>query len=175
MAQKYTIIQDTSEKTPLIFPSHIVLSVGSEPPEVLPKSQSVQLDVKVAHLPTGDYCLEGLSKTCLIERKGSLSEITSNLMSSKKERTRVLSQFDRLAAETDYPILLLEGSPTSLKTPNFRAPDPELAFDNLIRELALRRIQWMLCPGYSRSIRAATGSIVARQLIHALSAAQKSF
>lgn len=98
--QTLTILQDTREQVPLLFPS--TLSIGG---------RRYRIHVKKKKLDAGDYALEG-TNTAIIERKASIRELFKNLVTDDKRRTK--KAFDRLCKATSNPILLLEGSPGDL-------------------------------------------------------------
>lgn len=79
-----TIIQDTREKKPLVFPN---------------------AGVKIAKLETGDYSLEHFEDKITIERK-SLSDL---LQSLSAERKRFMSEVQRMRA-FEYAGLVVEAS-----------------------------------------------------------------
>lgn len=89
------IIQDTQEKNPFDFSFY-------------------DAEVKVQHLPTGDYTVEGFEDVILIERKASADEIAGNFSKKKeawwKEMKRISKvQFKYILCEfpiehvIDYP------------------------------------------------------------------------
>jgi hypothetical protein len=60
-------------------------------------------------LPEGDYALFGYEGECIIERKGSLRELSNNLLS--EDWARASDAFQRLADATRNPYLLIECTP----------------------------------------------------------------
>lgn len=120
------IVIDSREKVPLLFPATLrVNDVG----RVLATSRST--------LQTGDYSLAGSPTGCVVERKGSISEIASNLLSPDKARQ--LRAFDRLAS-CACPILVVEQAPSDFLRPSKYVPDPAAALDALLSALLPRRI-----------------------------------
>jgi hypothetical protein len=96
---------DSREKCPILFPPMIELPVTPQRTITVPLTTSRQ------KLDSGDYSLtiDGLSyaETVVIERKGSLLELASNLMGGT-DTDRQHRAFDRLSRSCAYPTLLIE-------------------------------------------------------------------
>lgn len=132
-ARRATVLVDTREQLPLLFPRTI---------KVDGKGRLIQ--VQKVRLEAGDYALKGAEHAVIIERKGSASEVCKNML-DLDDRRRQLAAFDRLAAACRLPILLLEGTPGHLLSESRYAPDPGRAFDALVRELMRRGIHlWLV-------------------------------
>jgi hypothetical protein len=152
------LIVDTREHNPLLFPR--ILRVAG---------QGRVLTIRREALKCGDYALSAARTGCVIERKGSASEIITNML-DPVDNARQLRSFDKLAA-CDYPVLLLEQTPSALLTYNPRDPthtggDPSLAFDRLLEAVMSRGIHLLFvgsCNTPDRRIR--VGELVARILL----------
>lgn len=89
----------------------------------------------------GDYALEGSKECCIVERKGSLRELASNLLGDDWARSQ--DAFKRLVDSTAHPYLMVECSPTDLYTRSRWVQEPERVMDalcDLIQKLGLRLI-----------------------------------
>ena len=60
------------------------------------------------HMKTADYYLKGHKRSCLIERKASVSELATNLFGTVRRRRNFLSCLDRMVDESDHPYLFLD-------------------------------------------------------------------
>ncbi len=125
------------------------------------KMVTVELHTVRQKLPTGDYVLSGSESTCIIERKGSLLEISKNLF-DKKDRERFVRELVRLREETTHPVLVLEGSPAQL----LDSHEGSIAVDALIRLLQEYGCELLLLPSGIAKHRRALGEWVARLLIN---------
>ena len=160
MQRKFVVIQDTREKLPLLLPKRLVMLDDTVPaPEK--KMVTVELHTVRQKLPTGDYVLSGSESTCIIERKGSLLEISKNLF-DKKDRERFVRELVRLREETTHPVLVLEGSPAQL----LDSREGSIAVDALIRLLQEYGVELSLLPSGITKHRRALGEWVARLLIN---------
>jgi hypothetical protein len=112
-------------------------------------------------MKTGDYALDG--GAAVVERKGSLDEITQNLLTPDGRR-RFAECCRRLRDETARPLLLLEGL---VGTPIIKPgkPHPGLAIDSLMRILQEYAIGLMVLPTSTAGQRRAAGEWAARWLI----------
>ena len=160
MQRKFVVIQDTREKLPLLLPKRLVMLDDTVPaPEK--KMVTVELHTVRQKLQTGDYVLSGSESTCIIERKGSLLEISKNLF-DKKDRERFVRELVRLREETTHPVLVLEGSPAQL----LDSREGSIAVDALIRLLQEYGVELLLLPSGITKHRRALGEWVARLLIN---------
>ena len=125
------------------------------------KMVTVELHTVRQKLPTGDYVLSGSESTCIVERKGSLLEISKNLF-DKKDRERFVRELVRLKEETSHPVLVLEGSPAQL----LESHEGSIAVDALIRLLQEYGVELLLLPSGITKHRRALGEWVARLLIN---------
>lgn len=162
------ILVDTREKEPLLFPETLRFWSKGKPALLAIRTSKVAL-------PTGDYALKHYEHICLVERKGSVGELCSNLCT--KDRTRQFAAFQRLADECRVPYLLLESSLSEIQKSSRYAKNPDLALQHLFR--AIRRFGFhVIFGGRLRSVlsRRAAGEFVARLLAtHAQEADQGVF
>jgi hypothetical protein len=148
-----TIIADTREQKPLLFPRTIRLQGGAR-----------LLKVVRSKLDLGDYAIQGAEGGCVIERKGSIAEISKNTLDGR-DAARQRAAFDRLA-QAAAPIILIEQSVGDLMRVNKYAEDPGLAMDILLREAMSRGIQvWFVGNCGMPSKRRMVGELVARAMV----------
>lgn len=166
MKRSFTILQDDREKTPLLFPAHLVLLDPAHPPTEK-RTCTVALSVSKKRLATGDYALEGHESRVLIERKKDLPELYNNLL-TPAGRERFVKACDRLRSECTHPILILEGTVGHLvRTAKSRLEvDPWLVVDALQRICLERRIQILYLPAATPVQRRSVGEEVARLMIN---------
>lgn len=166
MKRSWTILQDDREKTPLLFPSNMVMLDDAHLP-CERRSCTVSLTVAKKRLPTGDYALEGFESRVLIERKKHLPELFANLL-TPTGRERFVKACDRLRSECAHPILILEGTIGHLvRTARAQLDvDPWLVVDALHRICLERRIQILYLPAATPEQRRSVGEEVARLLIN---------
>jgi ERCC4-type nuclease len=158
--RKHVIIQDTREKLPLLLPKRMVMLDDTKPASEK-KMVTVELHTVRQKLPTGDYVLSGSESTCIVERKGSILEISKNVL-DKKDRQRFVRELVRLREETSHPVLVLEGSPSQL----LDSREGSIAVDALIRLLQEYGVELLLLPSGITKHRRALGEWVARLLIN---------
>ena len=163
---RYTIQQDTREKTPLIFPSHTLLLC----PKYLPTDRittSVRIHIEETTLPTGDYRLKDAPTSVIIERKKHLSEVARNCL-TKLGRRRFAAECVRLRCECNRPYFLLEGSVASLLRDYIPIKDesPWLAYDALERLALEYGVSMLYLPSSSTTQRRVVGEQMAHLLIN---------
>lgn len=159
MQRDFTLIVDTREKKPLLFPANLrVLNPDTK------KANLIRLHTKKEKLDTGDYLLKGFEESTMIERKGSLREVASNCLSG--DRARFENCLIRMTEACKDPVLLLEGTPLELSRKSKEVPEPGAAIDALMRLLSTYSIGLLLLPTASSSQRRATGEWAARLLIN---------
>lgn len=119
-----TICIDGNEQNDLQFPESLVLNW---------KGQSALIEVKKRkfRFDTGDYYLEGYKEVCIAERKGSLSELHTNLFTA--DETRFRKAVRRLVGACAVPILWLDIPHAGLWTPTDYVDDPAEVVDKLLR------------------------------------------
>jgi len=106
--RKLTVQVDTREKCPLLFPSIIEIN----DPDKTFKKIRIPITTQKIKLDIGDYRLAEFPNCCVVERKGSQSEIYKNLF-NPKDQIRQAKAFRKLTT-AQHPILLLELSPSAL-------------------------------------------------------------
>lgn len=160
--REFVLLIDEREKKPLPIPDFISVWDRSSTWEN-PSTTRVRIHKVSTRLKTADYALSGYEKTCLIERKGSLTELHGNLMTTDGRR-RFLAELQRLRTETADPILLLEGSPHTLKAV---APpvNPDIVRDQLLTVLHEYGIGFHMLPTESPTARRAAGEWLVATLI----------
>lgn len=163
-----TILTDSREKQPLLFPGCLVVHTRSswwgraEPTFIKVKTP------KPVALPAGDYCIKGKQDRCIIETKRSIDELAGNV--SAADRKRFTAALNRLCDACEHPILMLDFLPLAIwqsKNPNSRT-DPIHALDVVLDIVAERGIQlvWGSQRGGSLQARRRLGEIVLRLLLH---------
>lgn len=151
MKREWTILVDSREKRALPLPSTMEVRDWST---FYPRDGmvTVRIHTKEVALITGDYCVEGHSRDCLIERKGSLTELSKNLRDSV-DRVRFFKQLERLRDESDHPVLFVEGDPLSWGTKRTDGIDPFLLRDCLFQAQHRFGVHLVLLPCNSASAR----------------------
>lgn len=162
-----TVQVDKQEKIPVLFPS----VCWYHPTRQDKTPRCIRLKVEVVKLDAGDYRLANYPECCIIERKGSLRELSGNLHTADYGRFR--RALERLRASCSHPYLLIDESFSAMVTAS-RDPTecraPEQVMDALNRELIRMRIP-LLWIGGVRSTRTRTrmGDYLVRlMLAHAL-------
>lgn len=154
--KKITVCVDTREKHPLIFPPKL-------PWWRYPDEFSIlEVDTKSVELPFGDYCLDGFANVCCVERKGSLREIATNLLT--KDRRRADAAFVRLVEGSRHPYLLLDFTLGQLR-PSRYCDNPHRVLDVLLHYSALRGLS-ILWSGSGNTVygRTLVGEMILRVL-----------
>tara|TARA_R110002110_G_scaffold70466_1_gene189038 strand:+ start:199 stop:717 length:519 start_codon:yes stop_codon:yes gene_type:complete len=163
MKKEWTIIQDTREQKPLMFPANLKVLDDRYPPQKQ-RMITVRLHTVVEKVEAGDYLLRGYEDRTIIERKGSLREIAKNCL-NEKDRIRFIKSLIKLKNASDRPIVMLEGTPLEMEKPCPNVPHPAAAIDGLMRLLKEHSIELILLPGKTYSHRRACANWVARLLI----------
>ena len=109
-------------------------------------THSVRISTVKKELKTGDYMLASASGKPFLakdgrpasacERKGSVSELNTNLNSN--DRQRALRAWDRMAAEIAHPFALFDFKLHECYAPKTYMKMPTLVISQMFRELALR-------------------------------------
>lgn len=141
-----TVLIDTREKRPILFPSTIKIAH----PERIYIELPINVETKKSKLSFGDYALEGHESVCVFERKASQLEIYKNL-NEHHDRIRQAKAFRRLTSSCDFPYLLVEASPAELLATNKIAKQPELICHRLGLALAQYGLHALFIPWKSRS------------------------
>lgn len=156
---KVTVIVDTREQRPLLFPDTLMWYSKRSGDGV-----QYQVVVKRKCLKTADYALEGWEREVLVERKGSLKELHANLFSTDKARSD--RSFERLAESTKNPYLLLDMSPSQFWKPNRWANEPARIFDALMYLTTRLNIRvWFSGPCKIHSTRRVLGEQMIRMMM----------
>lgn len=164
--REFILLVDEREKRPLPIPDYITMWDPSTSWEK-PSTHRVRIHKVSARLKTADYALSGYENRCLIERKGSLTELHGNLLTATGRR-RFTAELQRLRTETQHPIVLLEGSPHTLKAVAHPV-NPDIVRDQLLTVLHEYGIAFHMLPTESPTARRAAGEwLVATLIAHAL-------
>lgn len=163
MKNSYTVLIDTRERIPLLFPANLVYS---RPGSTATDSEYSTVAVNsVSHkLNAGDYALLENPTGVVIERKGSIEEVAKNC-TSKADRPRFLNAIRRFADSCERPFLLFEGDPHKALRPTRHVMEPGVAFSHLTDILMELNIGLLFLPSNTVPARRAIGEMVARLLI----------
>lgn len=159
-----TVLADSREKNPLVFPTYLSIFGGGDPTKAPPDKARLRIITERTALQTADYALKDMPDGTLIERKGSLEEIFACCLTAR-DRSRFESQLDRLAAESKDPVLFLEGDPTHLRTSTKRSPHPDAAMDELLFLLRQRNIELLIAQTDTMARRRAAAELVLRRML----------
>ena len=113
--KRLTVQVDSREKIPFLFPATTSWGEGKN-------ARLVPVHVEVCTLDAGDYRLAEYPTSCVIERKGTASELWTNLFSKDSERQA--RAFARLSEAADHAYLFLHAPPHDLIVESTRVPDP---------------------------------------------------
>ncbi len=129
--KRMTVLIDKQEQYPVLFPATVLYY----PTRAFHPFFLIHIDQKVMRLPTGDYALKGYEDTCIIERKGAQSELSTNLCSQDYKRNH--AALKRLSEETKHPYLMLEETPAGLLPNSYPStrPVPDRVCDAFLREV----------------------------------------
>jgi len=168
MKREITILVDDREKKPLAFPSTLVMLNPNQVPER--KAQvTIKIETEKARLTTADYLIKGADTVGGIERKGSISEIAQNCLTTAS-RSRFIDCLKRLKDNFKYPILLFEGEIHKVQSARIHIPGPKfnpgIAVDALMRLTLEYEVPIYLMPCTTIAQRRATGEWAARLLIN---------
>ena len=141
-----TVIVDTREKIPILFPSIINISH----PEFIYRKIPIAVKVERRKLDYGDYALDGYADICVFERKSSQFEIFKNLNESH-DRIRQAKAFRRMKSSCKFPYVLIEASPAELLKSDPKIKHPELICHRLGLALAKYGLQALFIPWKSRN------------------------
>lgn len=165
MKRHFTIIQDDREKKPLLFPTHLICADENlKQCTVTLTIEEERLDAAHPELAKADYYVRGHPDAVVIERKGSIREVSANVL-NKRRRRLFIQELAYLHDHVRRPILLFEGTPSTILTANRYCPNPEVALDALLDLLLEYRIGFLLLANGSLPARRAMGELVARLLI----------
>jgi len=141
-----TVLIDSREKIPMLFPSIVHISH----PELVYRQLPIQVETKRKHLDFGDYAIKGYEKVCVFERKASQLEIYKNLNESH-DRIRQAKAFRKLVSGCEFPYLLVEASPGELLRAHPKVKHPELICHRLGLALAKYGLHALFIPWKSRT------------------------
>jgi len=144
-----TVQVDTREKYPMIFPSNIRVAH----PSLQYGSILVRVVTEKVKLDKGDYRLAEYPECCVIERKASQLELFKNLTESH-DSIRQAKAFRKLAT-VEYPILLVEATPSELLRVHRTQPyikTPELIVSKLSLAVAKYGFHLFFIPWKSRNV-----------------------
>ena len=92
--------------------------------------------VKVEHIKTGDYVIEGYEDLCAIERKGTIQEFSQNIY-----QKRFVKELERLE-DIKYPFVILEFSmfdvynfPATSTMPHYIKKKIKVKWYDIVRKL----------------------------------------
>lgn len=159
--KEVTVLVDRREKQPLPFPSIFVGWNPLDPPS-WESSHKLIVHVRTQHLPTADYTLAGHQQDVLIERKKDLDELRGNLV-TRRGRENFEAELRRMKEHTARPLILLEGSPSSLQK-TFKANAPVVR-DLLTDVLVAYDVPFVMIPTATDAQRRAAGEWVLSYLL----------
>jgi hypothetical protein len=151
-----TILQDSREQTPLVFPDHIKVHLRRSKTPTL-----IKITTEVDTLPAGDYTIKGFDNVVLVETKRSARELRDNLLTADYQRAS--HAFERLQS-AKHPFLVCEfGQSELLSEADFggQAVADALAFIVAEHGLSL----WFAGPRSGALVRRRTAECVLRLMI----------
>lgn len=134
---KITVLIDSRERHPLLFPKWITVHPDRTSEEV-----HVEVSTEVVVMPAGDYTLKGYDGICIAETKRSLRELYTNVCT--KDWTREVKALKRLFDACKYPLLVWEMTPSELFRTSSSVPDPHLVFDRWMQVVAAFNLRLMI-------------------------------
>lgn len=155
--RRVSVAIDTREQKELKFPGLI----RWWPPDG--ESAIVRLDEEDVKLPTADHVLMEWPDVACVERKGSMREVQTNLLTRDWKRFRKV--LDRMA-QFPYSCVFLDFSTTQLWASSRAVKNPERVLDALMRECTVRGISVLWVPP-GREPRH-SGELVVRWLLNAV-------
>jgi len=142
-----TVLVDSREKRPMLFPSTIRISH----PERMYMAIPIAVNTQVTKLDFGDYTIKGHENLCTIERKASALEIYKNLNESH-DRIRQAKAFRKLVSGCHHPYLLIEASPAELLRETSLNKTPQITCHRLSLVLAKYGFHALFIPWKSKSV-----------------------
>lgn len=130
-----TVLIDSRERIPLLFPSWIDYH-GDRTLH----SNLMQVKTKVVTLPAGDYTLEGYEAISIIETKRSLRELHNNVCT---EWTRASKALSRLSKACKYPYVVWEMNCPDLMRKSKYVEDPPLVIDRWLQAITRLNLRLM--------------------------------
>lgn len=139
--KKLTVVVDSREKQPLVFPSRM------EWTDTRWRRHLLDIETETRTVDAGDYYIDGYEDIIRIERKGSISEVRNNLIGADKRRA--LSALGRFQKSCKYPYLYIDESLIGFNRKSQYVQFPDGVQDFLFRELAARGISLLWLPDQS--------------------------
>lgn len=125
--RQVTVLVDSREKNPVLFPETIVMHMGGH-------RYMVRVKTRIKKMDAGDYAVLGQTRRVLIERKGHLNELHQNLCT--KDTDRFYRALTRFMEATQKPILLLDMTPADACRPTQYVEDPGAVMDRFYEMIA---------------------------------------
>jgi len=161
--KKITIQIDSREQYPITFPAHITI----ENPDNRYKKIIIPVKQEVVKLDAGDYRLREFPDCVVVERKGAVRELYTNLF-NPKDQIRQAKAFRKLSV-AEFPYLLIEVSPAEILS--FKHPEVYHPMESLIHRLTLITAKYRIRPLWIPRARTArtTGCVILHLMLsHAL-------
>ena len=112
----------------------------------------LKIETESVRLINGDYLLKDWPHLGVVEKKGAMTELFSNLFT--KDKVRAHKAFKRLSDAAKHPYLLIEGSPaemarsiTGMKMGKIKIDDPGFIWDRLWEVLHKYNFSLVWCGG----------------------------
>lgn len=137
---KITVLIDSRERHPLLFPKWITVHPDRSGEEV-----HVEVSTEIVVMPAGDYTLKGYDHVCIAETKRSLRELCNNICTN--DWNREVRALRRLSESCKYPLLIWEMTPSELFRTSSFVPDPHLVFDRWMQIVVRFNLRLMLAGG----------------------------
>jgi hypothetical protein len=138
-----TIQIDDREKYPLLFPDYITI----DHPYQLGGQTKIRITTQPHRLNAGDYRLLEYPDCCIVERKGSQSEVIKNLF-NPSDSVRQGKALLKLVKACTHPVLLLEVSPSKLLSPSgfMVGWEPDVLIHRITKIIANYNLQVLWLP-----------------------------
>lgn len=155
-----TILIDTRERIPLLFPAWIDFQADRSG-----ETHHIKVNTDNVCMPAGDYTLRGHDDVCIFETKRSMSELHRNVCTIDWDRERKALQ--RLGDACTYKYLLWELTPSELGLKTKYVPDPAVVIDRWMQAIQRFGLRLMLSgtsnkgPGPRRKL----GDLVVRTML----------
>lgn len=162
LPSEITVQIDSREKRPMVFPS----SIRVEGEGVSRSTKIIKVKTETVMLHAGDYRLKEYPNECVIERKGSQSELITNLF-NVKDMQRQARAFNKLAENSNHPILMIECSPQQILTQCTHLKHPDILLDRLYRIAKKFGLEILWMPSaYSITARRQIGKFLIHVMLH---------
>lgn len=150
-----TVMVDGNEQNDLQFPPNFVWNVGG-------RCHLIQLKINKRRFDTGDYYLDGYKEVAIVERKGSLGELHTNLFTG--DETRFRAALRRMVSATRVPILWLDIPVSQLFEATAYVDDPRKVVDKLLRTCEEFGVRWVWQPPMPAAHARRSGELLVRML-----------